>query len=277
MYFPLREHLAVLPAFRNRTLRGAAVLLLLVGGMGGFFAWYGASETASWLTSRAVWQSGAAAEDAEIDGTTTTRKLLFHSLEGKVRYRTPEGDEREAEVDVTSVLEDFDTQRPFAARFDPAHPDRVAISWAQELSYGPWLWLATSWGMALFMLGVALWAAVAAFRSLRAVALAAVEPTAVPLRVHASGPQLNNGQPTGAHEVKYSLPGADQVHTAVIHCPPLLVEAGAQTLGLALRSANAAHAPVVLCEGLYPYAASEAQVEAVRAALAQHGPGELGA
>ena len=86
-----------------------------------------------------VWDHGVRAADGSVEGRKNSRyglSSLFASYDLRVSYVDDRGGKHDGVLELTTALGELDTSGELEIRFDPAHPERFAVSWAIA-SQGP--------------------------------------------------------------------------------------------------------------------------------------------
>ncbi len=210
------------------------------------------------LEDRRVWRMGAVAESAEVQGTHKSSRFISNRYDLQVSYVDGTGEVRNARVSYGLMFGSLDVEAPVEVHFDPAAPERVALSWAQEALVSRWLEvLLVGAVMVLGFGGLLAWAGRKALQRLRDVRAAAVRPGRQLLGVLGSTDVVVNGRPTGAVRIEWASEG---------EAGAFVLEKGKQVLALspdtlvALRTPGAPGRPVVLHGDGYPFVLSEAQL-----------------
>jgi hypothetical protein len=123
-----------------KKLLGALFLLSLgVGGLGGM-GYYAYLETHQLLEDRALFASGTAATAADVDGTSRTRRALFHEYDLKLRYTDAAGVHHTARQQFDTVFGEVDKKTDVTIKYDPKDPSRASCSWAVDVTASRATW-----------------------------------------------------------------------------------------------------------------------------------------
>jgi hypothetical protein len=80
-----------------------------------------------------VWDHGVRATDGSVEGRMNSRyglSSLFASYDLRVSYVDVGGGKHDGVLELTTALGELDSSGELEIRYDPAHPERFAVSWA---------------------------------------------------------------------------------------------------------------------------------------------------
>ncbi len=135
-------------SFLPRQLMKGFFLVLLLGGLGGGFGYYGAYLITQLTEMSYVWKHGKKAYALGYRGKVRTTNVLLKSYDLKVHYRTLNGERFIKQVEFFRFLTGPGKGDTYTVRYLKKEPKRIAFSWAYEARYH-------GWSFALFMLGIA--------------------------------------------------------------------------------------------------------------------------
>jgi hypothetical protein len=128
----------------------SAVFIGLLGlGMLGGMGYYAFTLANDILDSRAIFARGVAAQDAEVEGTSRARRVVFHEYKLTLRYTDERGVAHTAKEEFDTILGEVDKDEPVEVHYDPTRPDRAASSWAVGLTTSRALWAAIAAAMSV--------------------------------------------------------------------------------------------------------------------------------
>lgn len=158
-----------------------AMLVFAAIGAGVVWAWQ-SGERAVLVEQSRIWDSGVSAPaqvtfDEGIDWADD-RWFLFRAYHYVLRatYVTDRGP-REGTLTFASALRSIDARTPAELRYDPAQPERFAVSWTVERLHTGWAFLCFKWLCGLLWTSMCLWVASLEFAPRQLQALDAVART----------------------------------------------------------------------------------------------------
>jgi hypothetical protein len=206
------------------------------------------------LDERAIWASGVAIPDFDVEIEEQTQRDIIRHLRIIVRF-TYEGTPHNATLTSSSLLTSPRLDVPLEIRIDARNPERVASSWTQAMHLGRllvWAMYAVPgiFGLCLIFEGRK------ALRQLRAARAASLHRVEVLVPILRCEPIMQHGVDTGVRKYTYAHPvtGA-QLDFAARKRRPLV-------LGSRLFAVHAEGEPSVLTivyEGFYPFELSESE------------------
>jgi hypothetical protein len=158
-----------------------AMVVLAAIGTGVVWAWQ-AGERAVLEDQSRIWATGITAPDARVnldEGIEWAENTLFflrsYHYVFHATYQTPQGP-REATLSFASVLRSIDVSSPLELRYDPASPERFAVSWAVERLNMGWAFLVFKWLVGLLWTAMCLHVAALEFAPQRPPVASAQQP-----------------------------------------------------------------------------------------------------
>jgi hypothetical protein len=134
--------------YLRRTAFGLFLAAFAAGSGAG--AVWAISDAWSIRRDQRIWDSGTQATDGMVHGKVRSRGLrwviAFYDLD--VTYADADGARYRGPVEIATMLGSVDTDADPEVRYDPADPDRFALSWAVDASGARWRWVVI--GGALF-------------------------------------------------------------------------------------------------------------------------------
>ncbi|HEX4406433.1 MAG TPA: hypothetical protein VGM56_16790 [Byssovorax sp.] len=203
---------------------GIALLLVGLGVTSAYVAWQW-GDAAQILADEDVWARGVPALASDVEGSTTTRQLIFTEYELDVRYKDPAGGVHTTKSSFSTLGGGPDTSKAAEVRVDPRDASRFALSWGIESKTTRWI----SFGV-LFSIGSALglmvvWLGVMGIRRARLTVALARDSVEVECPVISALPQYVNGRATGHMIYNFFVPpaprdAADPGYRAAPEAPP---------------------------------------------------------
>ncbi|MFT3868252.1 MAG: hypothetical protein QM715_07125 [Nibricoccus sp.] len=251
---------------------GGALLILLGLAVAVAFGWWQMDNAQEILKQSRIWKSGVPAGSAEAGGRVTTRKFVFHEYDLDVAYLDQKGAVHRGKLKFDTLFNELEKDSDPVVRYDPAHPEDFALSWAVNRT-------GSRWASVIFMLlagigligGSAAILGVKALRSLADARRCARRSDEVIVQVTQVVEQNAKGKTTG-YEYQFAGQLADgrsvngKVVFPVKH-EPLYADNAHQTM-VALVSQEKIGSPVVLRDDFYPLALTEDEKAKARSALA---------
>jgi hypothetical protein len=244
----------------------------------GFTAWQiGAARDI--VRDEQVWSRGLVAEDVRVSGHETSRHFVLNTYELTATFTTRDGQPRSENLSFDTFLYSVDSGAPLEARYDPADPSRVVVSWEVNASGG-------RWAAVLFMVAGGLLVA-GAFLVL---GIRTLGRLSVARRVTAGFEELEvtvvrvveiraHGRATGVHQYEFVVPDEQRgsgkrlrKHSVTFnhkkgHTPIVLSQDKRRIL--AVRPTAGRAVPVVLRHDGYPFTLSETARATLTAAAAR--------
>lgn len=205
-----RHHGPVLPArpytVSTAMIRGArikAAIALPVGLLLGalLLGWLG-GEVGDYLTERRIAQTGSLAKSVKIAGQTHS-KMFINNADLDIAYEDASGGQHRGKQSLWYAFGDIDQHAPLSVRYDPAAPDRFALSWALDVGVSRMAFLLLCLGLGGLFVVLPLLLAVNQLRTVRQARRAAADSDEVLLRVTQIVEQKANDVPTGNLELHY--------------------------------------------------------------------------
>jgi hypothetical protein len=257
------------PDYARSQLRAAAVFLSLAVVLGTAMLGYGAFLLRNLVRELVVWKHGEIAAEAAIEGEVKTSRAVFHEYELRVTYRDAAGLEHRVEHDVMSLLEKADTDADPVVWYDPADPQRVAVSWTAQLKWGP-----LAFSLAMLTIGAFVWlggltTAFGARRNVRSARACAGAGRELEVRVVKLMPLGNKGKMLLTYELPASPHARGGKREAVLDWKPILIGPPAALRAVALVSPDAPKHPIFPREDLHPFEATPEQLAAIAAAVSR--------
>jgi hypothetical protein len=274
-----------LPARPLRLKKGYALKLLATAGpvfalavaLGVGMVVYGAMQAQDLLGERALWKNGALSTSASVEGEVKTKNILLflpisHEYKLNVTFRDQGGVVHVVKYEADSLVEKADTSRDPEVRYDPANPERIAVSWIADLVYGRWLF-----SLLLLAMGVVvpaggyqfLRAALRAVRSARACSERSDEISVKVLSLEKLKTQY--GTELKKWRLTFELPPSPirrgGKREVVLDGEPITVRVGEETRAIGLLSNRVPEHPTFPLRDLHPFEASPEQLKALEAAL----------
>jgi hypothetical protein len=123
-----------------KKLATGAFLGLLGLGMTGGMGFYSFTIADDLIEDRALYASGVSAPEAEIDGTSRTRRALFHEYKLTLRYTDKKGQKHTATESFDTMFGEVDKDEKVEIHYDAAHPGRAVSSWAVDVTVSRAVW-----------------------------------------------------------------------------------------------------------------------------------------
>jgi hypothetical protein len=259
---------------RKHELVALLVLLLGVGAIAGVP--YLAHDITDVARDQEVWDHGVRATDESISGREHSRyglSWLIASYDFRVSYVDDRGEKHDGVVDFATALGELDTGEETEVRYDPAHPERFAVSWAIA-ARGPRYRGAIALVSMSGVLGVFLiWGAWNVRRKLQRERQIAAEGLELEVRVISRQFVARRGKITGEVHYVLEIPPADGVAAPRTqnHKGSLLLECGSEGRHVLALVLPGDHKHVLLVrEDLAPLVVTDAErdVAVARAASA---------
>ena len=205
-----RHHGPVLPArpytvstAMVRSARIKAAIALPIGIVLGvlLFGWLG-GEVRDYLNERKLAQTGTLAKSVKIAGQTHS-KMFINNADLDIAYEDASGAPHRGKQSLWYAFGDIDQQSPLSVHYDPAAPDRFALSWALDVGVSRMAFLLLCLGLGGLFVVLPLLMAVNQLRTVRQARRAAAESDEVLLRITQIVEQKANEVPTGNLELHY--------------------------------------------------------------------------
>lgn len=242
---------------------------------------YGVMQTKEELAERALWRDGRPTATAMVEGEVKTKNFLlflpiFHEYRLKVSYRDEAGVERVVKLEATSMLEKADTARDPEVHYDPTNPERVAVNWIAELTWGRWLFTILLFGLAALMPAGGYQFLRVSLRTLRSAKACSTRSDEITVKVLALEKLTSHyGTPLDKWKLTYDLPPSPYrqggKREVVLDGEPILVKAGEQARAVGLVSRELPGYPTFPLRDLHPYEATSEQRKALELALGSAG------
>lgn len=254
-------------------LRRAGVVMLVLAmatGLGAGTAW---AVSGAWSIRRdqRVWDNGTPAAAGMLVGEVRSHGLgwfmAWYDLE--VTYSDAEGAQYRGPVEMVTMLGKADTDADPVVRYDRAHHDRFALSWAVEASGARWRWVVIGGGLFAVLTVLMLWLTLVLLKEVAAVRRCARAGREVVVKVADERfVDDSKGRRTSKCRYTFVVPadggGADRwvEEVDLAKRQPLFVDA-ARTSAYALVG-PAAKVRILVLEDLYPLAVTAAERAAAR-------------
>jgi hypothetical protein len=259
---------------------GGGILALAAGaavGLG-FIVWQIAAAR-DIVADQRVWSEGLAAEDLQISGHETSHNFILNSYELSATFTTRDGESRVGKLSFDAFLQSVDQRAPLEARYDPADPSHVVVSWEMELVRGRWGAVAFLGGVGALIGALLLKVGIHTLGRLFAARRATVSFEELELTVVRVATIRHRGRATG--NIMYEFVVPDEARASERRprkrrisfnenkreTPVFLSPNGRRIL--AVRPSASRDAPIVLRQDGYPFALPEDALEALTAAAAR--------
>jgi hypothetical protein len=230
-----------------------------------------AHELADVARDREVWDHGVRAADGSLEGRQHSRiglSWLLAWYELRVMYVDDRGERHDEKLGLNTAFGELNGEDDVEIRYDPAHPERFAVSWAVSSSGARYR------GAILFILICAaigaclIWAGWKVLRDLQRDKQTAAEGGELELRVVGRQLVLQRGGFSGEAHYALEVPPVDGISAprAMTHKGPVLLESGTDGSHVIALAVAGDHRRVLLVHAdLAPLVVTDAEREAAQA------------
>jgi hypothetical protein len=216
------------------------------------------------LHGPALFETGAPAKGAEVEGTEHSTNAILNRYELNVRYRDREGGAHQGKVEFTLLFGWIGKGEPFTVHYDPQHPDDFVLSWAVSRLGRRWLpfVIGVLVTFAAWLLAGVAWP-FATVQELRRWTLAASRSREVLLPIAKVITLTKGKKDTGKRQYVYQYGGRERIAEYPKGRAPLLDASGRALVALVPEDEQPPGWPLLLGSDLHPLVEGDPQEPAM--------------